>query len=164
MKVPDPPARLRRWLLIGAALAAAQAIAGCSIFGKSPTTVEGTISASENINVGELKHPSPVVVRIYDLKQSTGFEAADFLALFQREQETLAVDLVGRKEYVLRPGQTVTIERRTLSDETHAIGVVAAFQNVERATWRALFPLKLNAHNKIQVRLDGMAVTATAQK
>jgi len=161
----DRPAWSRRRLLTGVVFAAAtQALAGCSLFGKSPTTAEGTISASQNLNVGALRHSSPVVVRLYDLKEPAGFEAADFLALFQREQETLAADLLGRTEYLVQPGQTVRIEQRTLSPDAHAIGVVAAFQNVERATWRALVPLRLNARNKIEVRLDGMTVTATAQK
>ena len=113
------------------------------------------------INVGATGHPSPVVVRIYQLKSSTAFEAADFLSLFEREREVVGADLVDRQELDVKPGDSQTVAAKQLSADAHSIGVVTAFQNVERATWRAVVPLKLNAANKVAIRIDGATVTAT---
>jgi len=160
----------RRRAAAGMLLAVCGTLWGCSSvapklpeFLQSPTSMAGTISASERLNVGALKHSSPVVLHIYQLRSATSFEAADFLSLFEREQQTLAGDLVERQELVLRPGETQQLASRNLNPATRSIGVIAAFQNLERASWRVAVPVRLNSANKLAIRLEDAAVTVTVQ-
>jgi type VI secretion system protein VasD len=147
-----------------ALLVGASAVWGCSMFAKKPPPppppagLTGTVDASKVINVGATGHPSPVVLRIYQLKNTTAFEAADFLSLFEREREVLGEDLVERQELVVKPGDSLPLPLKSLNPEAHAVGVVAAFQSVERATWRAVVPLKPGAINKLAIRVDGITV------
>ena len=68
------------------------------------------IAASAGINPNTNNRPSPVVVRLYELKASAQFEAADFLSLYEKDQAVLGADIVTRDEFVLAPGEKKTID------------------------------------------------------
>ncbi len=72
-----------------AALAFGLALAGCS---STPpqTTIEVTLAASDQINPNSAHQPSPVVVRVYELKSLDQFSAADFFQLYDTDQQYLA--------------------------------------------------------------------------
>lgn len=155
----------RRVLVV---LAAISALAGCGLFGSKPepppkqTGLEMTLAAGGQVNPNVENRPSPVVVRVFDLKTAAGFNAANFDGLFDRDRdrETLAAELVARDEFVLKPGEARKIDR-PLAPETRVIGVAVAFRELERATWRTTVAVKPNARNRINVALDGVTVIAT---
>ena len=95
------------------------------------------IRAGELLNPDYLNRPSPVVVRVYLLRAEITFGAADFFSLFERDAATLGGDLLAREELQLRPGRVVSINRE-FPPEARFLGVVVAFRNVEKSTWRAL--------------------------
>jgi type VI secretion system protein VasD len=143
-------------------LAAVAVVAGCA--GSSPpkpTRIEGTIAASAGLNPSVNQRPSPLLVRIYELRSPTAFNQADFMSLYQSDQATLAADLVVREEIMLQPGESRPFSRQ-LSPDTRFIGVVGAYRNLERATWRAVVAVKPNQSQKISVRADALTLTATA--
>jgi type VI secretion system protein VasD len=144
-------------------LAAVSALAACGMFGggnPKEATLEMTLAAGGQLNPNAQRRPSPVVVRVFDLKTPATFEAANFDGLFERDRETLAAELVARDEFVLNPGEGKKIERK-LAPETKVLGVAVAFRELERATWRTTVALKPNAKNRINVALDGVTVIAT---
>jgi len=150
-------------------LSCACLMCGCSLYSRTtppalaqPTTLTATIKASRMINVGVMGRPSPVVVRIYQLKGTTAFEAADFLSLFERERETLGGELVERHEMVLRPGDRYSLAAKLLNADTRAIGAAVAFQDIEHAAWRATVPVWPNAANTVAIRIDGATLAVTA--
>ena len=120
----------------------------------------GLTTPGGQLNPNAQRRPSPVVVRVFDLKTPATFEAANFDGLFERDRETLAAELVARDEFVLNPGEGKKIERK-LAPETKVLGVAVAFRELERATWRTTVALKPNAKNRINVALDGVTVIAT---
>src|SRR5271155_5434729 len=63
-----------------------------------PQVVKLIVSASTDVNPDALGRPSPVVVRIYQLKDDAAFKDADFFALYDKEQPTLAASLISREE------------------------------------------------------------------
>jgi type VI secretion system protein VasD len=147
-------------------LAAVSTLAACGMFGggkKKDTepTIEMTLAAGNQLNPNVQRRPSPVVVRVFDLKTPAGFEAANFDGLFERDRETLAAELVARDEFVLNPGEARKLADRKLAPETRVIGIAVAFRELERATWRTTVTLKPNARNRINVLLDGVTVIAT---
>jgi type VI secretion system protein VasD len=150
----------RRWL--GAALVAAGLAAGCASAPK-PTKVSGSIEASPTINPSASQRPSPLMLRIYELKSPTTFNAADFMSLYQRDQAELATDLVAREELTLAPGETRSLSKM-LSPDTRYIGVVAAFRDVEHARWRSIAVVEPGKSKKVVIKADALAVAVTVSR
>lgn len=165
MNTTSTPSFLRRrGLLLASGVLAIAALPGCSMFGsKSPATLTTTVVASAQVNPDIHKRPSPVVVRVFELKSSTLFEQADFVSLFEKDQAVLAGDLVSREEFVLRPGESKPITK-PLSPDTKFVGVMAAFRELERARWRAVVPVVAGKKNEIAIDLDGIVVQAKRTK
>jgi len=143
-------------------LAAVPVLAACGMFGGGgkETSVEMTLAAGNQLNPNAQRRPSPVVVRVFDLKTPAGFDAATYEGLFERDRETLAADLVARDEFTLNAGEGKRIERK-LAPETKVIAVAVAFRELERAAWRTTVAVKPNTKNRINVALDGVTVIAT---
>jgi type VI secretion system protein VasD len=129
------------------------------------------VKASELLNPDAFNRSSPVVIRVYLLRAELAFGAADFHSLFEQDATTLGPDLLARVELQLRPGRATSITR-DLPAEAQYLGVVAAFRNVERSTWRALSslpippapvatppsqPLKV----PVQISIDGSAISVS---
>jgi type VI secretion system protein VasD len=135
--------------LMWAALATV-VLSGCLFSG--PTRIKATLKADAALNPDHNGRPSPVVVRLYELKSATTFDGADIYALQQRADETLAADLVARDEMTVRPGESKKFER-TLQETTKFVGVVAEFRDFEHSRWRASMPVKPKKKNKIVLTL-----------
>ncbi|CAN5334100.1 type VI secretion system lipoprotein TssJ [soil metagenome] len=138
---------------------AALLIAACSSSPK-PTTLDLSLVASEQLNPTVQRRPSPAMVRYFELKNSAGFESADYNGLFDGDKDklTLNTDLVDRKEFFMKPGETVPIVKE-LAPGTTAIGVAVGFRALDRAAWRVVVPIKPNAKNVVVLQLDALAIT-----
>jgi type VI secretion system protein VasD len=137
-------------------------LAGCGSPPKPPppTVVTGSIEAAPQLNPTAAKRPSPVQVRIYELKSAAAFGSADFMSLYQGDQAALGPEMIAREEFTLRPGETRAYTK-TLDGDTRFIGVVAAYRDLERATWRTVVPVQLNRTQKLTIRAGELAVSAT---
>ena len=124
------------------------------------TLLDGSLQAAAGVNPSVSQRPSPLLVRVYELKGATTFSNADFVALFQRDQAELGADIVSREEMMLSPGESVPI-KKTLAPETRFIGVFAAYRDLERARWRAVVAVDIGKKNKLLVRADELAISAT---
>lgn len=135
----DPFAGSRRGLLAAGAAAVALAMAGCSSPPPPPkpviTPIVMTLVADAAVNPDARARPSPLTVRVYALKTSGAFDAADFFTLFDKDQATLGAEMIQREELLLRPGETKKLEM-TLPADGKALGVIAAYRDIERARWR----------------------------
>ncbi|MBX7228542.1 MAG: type VI secretion system lipoprotein TssJ [Burkholderiaceae bacterium] len=126
--------------------------------GKSSTLVSAALQASSSINPDARNRPSPVVIRVYELKTPATFESADFFSLFDKDQATLGADMLAREEFTLRPGDSQTINRE-LKPDTRFMAVFAGFREVEKSTWRAVMPLNVGKKNTVQISLDARTVS-----
>ena len=142
------------------AAAAALALSACSSPPK-PTAVSATVQAGAGVNPDLRSRASPIVVRLYELKSSAAFSGADFVSLFERDQATLAADLAGREEFVLRPGETRQWEK-TVAPDVKFVGVMAAFRDIERARWKTVVPVVAHVRNVITIRAEGVGLDARA--
>ncbi|AMM25121.1 type VI secretion system lipoprotein TssJ [Variovorax sp. PAMC 28711] len=113
---------------------AAFVLAGCAT---KPvvTPVSLTLMAAPDVNPDARNRASPLTVRIYALKSPGPFEGADFFSLYEKDQATLGAEMVQREELLLRPGDSKKLAL-TLPAEVKAIGVLAAYRDLERARWR----------------------------
>ncbi len=148
-------------VLQGLVVAAVLSLAGCAAGPPKPTSVKVTLQASPTVNPDARKRASPLVVRVYELKSSAGFDAADFLSLYERDQATLAAEMVGREEFTLRPGESRPWEK-IVGPEVRFIGVMAAYRDIERARWKTLIPIKPNLKNVITIQADDITISGTA--
>jgi type VI secretion system protein VasD len=148
--------RLVRLLSLACGVALA---VGCA---SSPPLLRGTIIADPAINPDRVGRPSPVVVRVYELKSLGAFNGADFFSLFEKDQETLGSELVAREEYELRPAETKKYERQ-LQPDTKFIGVVAAFRDLENSRWRQAAPVPPQRSLTLTIGIGSGAVTVAVK-
>jgi type VI secretion system protein VasD len=130
-----------RRLTRGAVLAAGAVLAfmaGCaSNKPPPPTPAKAQLTAAPDVNPDSAGRPSPVVVRMFQLRNDGELAAADFFSVWEKEKATLAQSFISREEYVLSPGEKREFDL-PLNPETHVIGVVVAYRDIRSARWRAL--------------------------
>ena len=129
---PIPPARALAMLAVLALLA------GCSTL--SPysrlTKLDLALSAGERVNPDLNGRPSPVVVRLFELKHPVAFENADFFSLYERPKETLDPDLVTSEE-----------------EGSRYVGVLAAYRDLGEASWRYVVPVTAKELTRVELKL-----------
>ncbi|SAK51095.1 type VI secretion system lipoprotein TssJ [Caballeronia ptereochthonis] len=128
-----------------------------------PTVVRINVNALDKVNPDHTGRPSPVLVRVYELKATAAFDSADFFTLYGRDQATLGADLNAKNEFLLKPGDSQSVEQ-TVQPGTKFVAVVAAYRDIERSRWRATVPVPPNQTTVLTVRVDRADVSIAAQR
>ena len=97
-----------------------------------------TITVSPEANPDRTGRPSPVQVRVYQLRTDAAFNKASLADLFEKEDSGLGAEMITRDEYQLTPKENRTIEV-ALAGDTRFVGAVAGYRDVN-AQWRAIVP------------------------
>lgn len=120
-----------------AALTAVLVLVSCSALSpySNVTKLNLKLTASDQVNPDLNGRPSPVVVRLFELKHPVAFENADFFSLYERAKESLAPDMVASEELELRPGETVEL-KLSLQEGSRYVGVLAAYRDLPDSRWR----------------------------
>ena len=139
--------------------AVVMSMVACSSVPKA-TTVNGSIEAATGLNPSVTQRPSPLMIRIYELKSAAAFNQADFMSLYQSDQVTLGADLLAKEEMMLQPGESRQYTKK-LSAETRFVGIFGAYRNLEQATWRSIAAVQPGQSQKIAIRAEPLAVSAT---
>lgn len=128
-------------------------VAGCGTTARVlnlDTEVELNFQVWPNINPDEAGRSSPLVIRVFELKDARQFQTEDFIGLFQESKERLGGDLIA--EYRLRefaPGLNRT-EVLKVDPDVRYIGLLAEFVQYESAQARLVFPIEAHrTTNKI---------------
>jgi type VI secretion system protein VasD len=141
----------------------------CSVLPESREpikTLDISMQAVTDLNPDVKSRPAPIIVRIYELKSEATFVQADFFSLHNSDKATLTDDLLVRDEFLMRPGDRITI-RRKAHPQLGAIGVLAAFRDLPYSTWRATYRLPPSAEAtwyrrsssvNLQIQLEDNAV------
>ena len=102
-----------------------------------PNPAHAQFIVSGDANPDNSGRASPVVVRLFQLRNDGEFATADFFALYDKEKETLGASFISREEYVLAPGETRTLEL-AVNPEARFIAALAAYRDIRSAQWRAI--------------------------
>lgn len=161
--------RIMRVMPLALMLAGGGILAGCGMMKPSPPKpqlLKLSFSISADVNPDDKNRPSPIVLRIYQLKDDAAFKDAEFFALSDKEQATLGPTLVSRLEVELNPGEQRTVDYQ-LSPDAHFVGVAAQYRDYRNAAWRAEIgspnkPLTIKK-KKLSVAAARAAVTVSAQ-
>jgi type VI secretion system protein VasD len=133
-----------------------------------PQVVKLTIAVSPDANPDIKNRPSPIVVRVYQLKDDAGFKDADFFALYEKEASVLGAGLISRAEFEVGPGQKQVIDYQ-ISLDARFIGVAAAYRDIRNAGWRAQLGSQdkglagFAKNNKVSVLAGRANVTLSAE-
>jgi type VI secretion system protein VasD len=130
-------------------------LAGCTTLSpfSTMTKLALTLTASDQLNPDLNGRPSPVVVRLFELRHPVAFENSDFFSLYERARETLSPDLLSSEELELRPGETVEL-KLDIAGGGRYVGVVAAYRDLPQARWRYTLPVTAAQLNKASLILD----------
>jgi len=125
--------------------------------GPKPVVVKLTMQAAAGINPDQRGRPSPVALKLFELKSLSSFERSDFFGLFDRERETLGPELVARDEFVIKPGDRI-VQDRKLSPDARFIGVVVGYRDLERSQWRLAVSVEAASAAPLIIDIDANRV------
>jgi len=135
------------------------AISACTSVGEVldlDTDLRLNFDVSANVNPDDLQKPSPVIVRMYELKSADVFQGANFIDLYEDDKNVLAQDLVAvqRLKY-LKPSEQ-RVENFVLSKDTKFIGLFVEFLKYQDAKYKIVVPVEqMNViRSKAKIRLD----------
>lgn len=114
-----------------------------------------------NINPDENGNASPVFVRMYELKDTEGFLKANFIDLYEKDEEILAKSLIAKKELSrFVPGQPRS-EKFVLNEETQFVALYAEFFKYKDSNHKVIFPItsKNIIRNTANVTINGNALS-----
>ncbi|MBD8577092.1 type VI secretion system lipoprotein TssJ [Pseudomonas syringae] len=150
------PRRLSPLLLVCSTLL----LASCSSLSpySSLTKLDLTLVASDRLNPDLHGRPSPIVVRLFELRHPVAFETADFFSLYERARDTLAPDLIVSEELELRPGQTRHLKLRI--EQGRHVGVLAAYRDLNQARWRQVVTVSRGLRTQVELVLDQDGIAA----
>ena len=129
-------------------LVASFGLSGCSTlntkiggFFNADTDLTLNFKVENSINPDEKKTPSPLFVRLYELKSSKQFESANFIDLFERDKEALGESMIAKQRLKrLKPGEDRE-DQYVLSKETRFVGIFAEFLEYQSAKYKVIFPV-----------------------
>ena len=89
------------------------------------------------LNQDDFDHSLPVLVRIYQLRSKEKFQQALFDTLWKKDKETLANDLLERKEVMIHPEiKTVVDIDLDIKHGAAFLGVMALFRKHRDGGWK----------------------------
>lgn len=122
-----------------------------------PTIVNLKIISAADVNADASGAGAPVMLRIYQLREASGFGSADFFSLFDKDQATLATDMARKQELLIKPNDQQTLSLQ-LEPEIKALGFFAAFRQLDTAQWRAALPVTAHQTHAVEIKLQGNEV------
>lgn len=123
--------------------------------------LQGSIQTSTTINPDATGRPSPVVLRIYELRAPSAFQNADFFSLYDKDSATLGQELLLREELELQPGEMRELNRELQAD-TRYVGVLAAFRDIDQAQWRAVTTITKGEPSSVIIKVDKLSVSISS--
>lgn len=123
-------------------------ISGCSTIKKDdkPKVVDLKILTSKHTNPDEENAPSPLLVDMYEIKNSTDFLMLDYLDFPNILEDSSAIsddkDRRGieapKYSWILQPNNFL-VEEIAVSETIEYLGVLAHYQNIQESDWRFVF-------------------------
>jgi type VI secretion system protein VasD len=122
-----------------------------------PTAIDAQIIASCQVNPDVNGRPSPIVTRLYELKNLGKFDGADFYKLFEDYASLLSSDLIASEQFNLHPGETKII-KHVVSPETKFIAVTAAYRDLNQSVWRNSIAIETAKTTQFKIMLDQLGI------
>ncbi len=123
-----------------------------------PTVIDAKIVVSSEVNPDVSGRPSPIVMRVFELKSVGNFIDADFYKLFNDYQGALGGDLLATEKFHLQPGD-VKPYSHPVDPEARFIAVIAAYRNLNQAVWRDSVAIPAHEKTRIMILLEKLTAS-----
>lgn len=111
-----------------------------------------------DINPDDNGTPSPLFLRLYELKSDKMIKKADFIDLYEQDKKTLGADMIGdvHKLKRFRPGEG-RIEHFVLGKNTYYVALYAEFLDFKESGFKLVIPVVANNvfRNSANVLISG---------
>ncbi|TQV85870.1 type VI secretion system lipoprotein TssJ [Aliikangiella coralliicola] len=105
------------------------------------TDLQLTFTVNADVNPDDNKTPSPLIIRMYELKSPTQFKNANFIDIYERDAEILGGDMLTKQSLKpVQPGENRK-ESFVLSKETKYVGLFAEFLKYKDAKYKLIIPV-----------------------
>jgi len=105
------------------------------------TDLKLTFVVGADANPDDDKTPSPLIIKMYELKSPDMFEKANFIDIFEQDTDILGADLIDKHRLKhLQPGEE-RIERFVLDEKTQYVGLFAEFLMYKDAKYKLIIPI-----------------------
>jgi len=138
-------------------------IAACSGFSDRPANAIIRITASNELNPDINGRPSPIVLRLYSLRNADSFNNARFFELYENGDDTLGIDLLEEYEFEIFPGDTREMEM-SFQLETQFLGFMAAYRDIDQAIWRDSVSVSMNETSTLDVQLGQLSINVIEEE
>ncbi|MCP4321111.1 MAG: type VI secretion system lipoprotein TssJ [Psychromonas sp.] len=126
------------------------------------TDFQLTFVVEDNINPDDSKEPSPVIVRMYELKSTKLFENSNFIDLYERDVEVLGKSMITQQSLkAIKPSEARTANF-VLSKDTKYIGLYVEFLQYEDAKYKVTIPIAqtnvVSSSAKVQISENTISI------
>ncbi|MDM0115683.1 type VI secretion system lipoprotein TssJ [Variovorax sp. J22R133] len=113
------------------------------------------VQAQRSLNTDARNASASLALRVYVLRDASGFEKASFDSLYDDDEATLGSNVLVRESLHLRPGEARELALEVAGD-ARVVAVFGAFREIEHSNWRAVLPLPAGAL-ATRARVDAQA-------
>lgn len=126
-----------------------------AVFTSNVKTLNVDLSADETLNPDETGHPTPVVVRIYQLRDHKAFDSVSRADLAKGDRTLLATDLNAELSAVLNPGASASLAQ-PMQPGTEYVAIVVLYRTTDAdGAWKQVIATKkLRADAALKVMID----------
>ncbi len=108
------------------------------------TDLSITLKVDSDINPDDKKKPSPLFIRLYELKSPKMFDRADFIGLYERDKEVLGADFIAKQELKrIIPGEGRE-DHFVLNKDTQYIALFAEFLDYRTSKYKVITSIVAN--------------------
>ena len=132
-------------------------LCGVGVSGCATPRIELAVASQPNVNPDSSGRPSPVLVKMFELRNDLAFRQADATLLFTQPLQVLGADMIAMDDLMFVPGEARRM-RYQPNPNTRFVGVVAGFRHMERASWRTVKPIDPKRKNWISLELNDTTI------
>ncbi len=118
-------------------------------------------NVAADINPDDKSTPSPLFIRMYELKSTTQFERANFFDLYEKDKAMLGDSMIAKQRLKrLKPGESRE-EEFVLNKETRFVGLFAEFLKYKSASFKVIIPVEPTnvIASKSEINVSGNTIT-----
>ena len=105
------------------------------------TDLDLTFKVDADINPDDSNTPSPLFIRMYELKSKKMFSKTDFIDLYERDKKMLGADMIAKQKLRrIKPGEDRE-EHFVLDKKTRFIGLYAEFLQYRNSSFKLIIPV-----------------------
>ena len=126
--------------------------------------LELNVIAKDDINPDDSERASPLVIRLYELKDNKKFEGMEFYDIYLNDKKILGKNLIDKHKLKHFVPDTKRKKQFVLNKKTKYVGLFAEFSNYKDSEFRAVVEIDPHFDRKIDIVLTGTSLHVDYKK